>query len=317
MSLVTIIVPVYNVEKYLNRCINSILCQTYTDIELLLIDDGSTDSSGSICEEYAIKDSRVHVFHKENGGVSKARNWGLNMARGEWITFVDSDDWVHKDFVKKRLDLALKDNAEITYCDVEYVYATHNVYCKTAEQVDDRVSTVNSWILSRTTYSPIILAKKSLFEKHNLKYIEGLRFGEDFNLIIKLVMHANKVSHIKEALYYYNKQNEGSAMTKLHLCRDDLQFVYTDLIESFKKEGIYKQCIEMISWCVLEYKLVCIVKGEHSFKELRNFIPESHLFIFTNGFLDMKSKLLLSFYKMGFTWLADFLLWVYRIKNKV
>ena len=91
---ITVIVPVYNTEKYLRRCVDSILAQTFTDFELLLIDDGSTDGSGAICDEYAKKDSRVRVFHKEIGGVSSARNLGLDKAYGEWISFVDSDDWI-------------------------------------------------------------------------------------------------------------------------------------------------------------------------------------------------------------------------------
>ena len=312
--MISIIVPVYNVEKYLHHCIDSILAQTYIDFELLLINDGSTDRSNEICDEYAMKDSRIRVFHKDNEGVSKARNWGLDNANGEWITFVDSDDWVRNDFLQKRLELALEEDADITYCDVEYVYSTHNQYCNTASQFEGKVATVNSWILSRTTYSPILLVKKSLFDKHNLRYIEGLHFGEDFDLIIKLVMYANKVSHVKEALYYYNKQNDGSAMTKLHLYRDELQTVYVDLIDTFKKEGIYTQCLEMISWCILEYKLVCIVNGEHSFKELKDFIPESHSFIFSNGFLDFKSKIMLFLYNYKCSWLANLMLWVYNLK---
>lgn len=94
MPKISVIVPVYNTEQYLPRCIDSILAQTFTDFELLLIDDGSKDSSGKICDESAAKDSRIRVFHKENGGVSSARNMGLNNAQGEWITFVDSDDYL-------------------------------------------------------------------------------------------------------------------------------------------------------------------------------------------------------------------------------
>lgn len=90
--LVSVIVPVYNAEKYLNRCVDSILSQTMTDFELLLIDDGSKDDSGRICDEYAEKDARVRAFHKPNGGVSSARNLGLNNARGNWIAYVDADD---------------------------------------------------------------------------------------------------------------------------------------------------------------------------------------------------------------------------------
>lgn len=95
--MISIIVPVYNTEKYLDQCIQSILSQTYTDYELLLVDDGSTDSSGVICDRYAEQDSRVREFHKPNGGVSSARNMGLDNARGEWIGWVDSDDYIDAD----------------------------------------------------------------------------------------------------------------------------------------------------------------------------------------------------------------------------
>ena len=96
---ISVIAPVYNVEKYLPRCIDSILAQTFTDFELLLIDDGSKDHSREICDEYAKKDSRIRVFHKENGGVSSARNLGLDNVKGEWITFVDSDDYLKMEFL--------------------------------------------------------------------------------------------------------------------------------------------------------------------------------------------------------------------------
>ena len=99
MPKISVIVPVYKAEKYICRCVDSILAQTFTDFELLLIDDGSPDNSGAICDEYAASDSRVKVFHKENGGVSSARNVGLDNACGEWITFVDADDWIAETFI--------------------------------------------------------------------------------------------------------------------------------------------------------------------------------------------------------------------------
>lgn len=98
--LVSVIVPVYKAEKWLHRCVDSILAQTMEDFELLLIDDGSPDRSGEICDEYAVKDSRVRVFYKENGGVSSARNLGLDNAQGEWISFVAADDWVEVDYLE-------------------------------------------------------------------------------------------------------------------------------------------------------------------------------------------------------------------------
>ena len=114
---ISVIVPVYNAEKYLHRCIDSVLAQTYTDFELLLIDDGSKDQSGEICDEYAQKDARVRVFHQENGGVSSARNLGLDNAKGEWVTFVDSDDWAKPYYIEHLV-------ASIDGADLVVAYAT-------------------------------------------------------------------------------------------------------------------------------------------------------------------------------------------------
>ena len=113
---ISVIVPVYNVEVYLPRCINSLLNQTYTDFELILVDDGSSDSSGAICDEYAVKDNRVRVIHQENKKLSGARNTGLDMAQGEWITIVDSDDWVHKEFLNVLASKA-DSSVDVILCD--------------------------------------------------------------------------------------------------------------------------------------------------------------------------------------------------------
>lgn len=109
MPLISIIIPVYNSEKTLNRCVNSILNQTFMDWELLLVDDGSTDKSGKICDQYALKDFRIRVFHKKNGGVSSARNTGLDYAIGSWITFVDSDDFIDATFLDTLIRLQSSD----------------------------------------------------------------------------------------------------------------------------------------------------------------------------------------------------------------
>lgn len=314
--MITIIVPIYNSARFLDKCINSILSQSYTDFELLLVNDGSTDNSGVICDLYSQKDSRVRVIHKPNGGVSSARNLGIDQARGEWITFVDSDDWVNEDFLKKRYELAIVENADVSYCDVELIYNDTTEYCSTAEINPKEATQVNSWILSRTTYSPIILVKKELLDKHELRYPAGVRLCEDFNLILKIILHAKKTVHVKEALYYYNKQNGESTMHNLHLYRDDLQIVYSDLIDVFKSLGKYDLYIERISWCILEYKLVSVLNREHSFSELRDFYPESHNYIWTNVFLDFKSKIFLTLYKMRLDFFADIILLLYHFRKE-
>lgn len=116
--LISVIVPVYNVELYLKKCINSIINQTYKNIEIILIDDGSTDCSGRLCDELAMNDSRIQVIHKENGGLSDARNAGLNIANGEYYCFIDSDDYITDDFVEILLSNAIKNKSEIAVCNM-------------------------------------------------------------------------------------------------------------------------------------------------------------------------------------------------------
>ena len=118
-DLVSVIVPIYKVEKYLGKCVDSIINQTYKNLEIILVDDGSPDNSGKICDEYAKKDNRIKVIHKENGGLSSARNAGLDVATGEFIAFVDSDDRIHLDFVEKLYRAIKEENADIASCYVE------------------------------------------------------------------------------------------------------------------------------------------------------------------------------------------------------
>lgn len=118
---ISCIVPVYNVEKYLRRCVDSILNQTFTDFELILVDDGSLDNSPAICDEYAVKDSRIKVIHKVNGGVSSARNVGLDVAKGEWICFVDSDDLIEADYMQKMYEAAINNNSDFIMCGIQQI----------------------------------------------------------------------------------------------------------------------------------------------------------------------------------------------------
>jgi len=127
MPKISVIVPVYNVEKYLAKCIDSILAQTFTDFECILINDGSPDNSPAICDEYAKKDERMKVIHKENGGVSSARNTGLDIAQGEWITFADSDDWVDENYLELMYSNAIKNNCDLSICGFKSVDEKGNI----------------------------------------------------------------------------------------------------------------------------------------------------------------------------------------------
>ena len=121
MYLISVIIPVYNIEQYLPRCLDSVIAQTYNNLEIILVDDGSTDSSGEICDKYSLLDNRIKVIHKSNGGVSSARNEGLEVAKGDYIGFVDGDDIIEKDMYQILLDNAIKYHCEMSCCQIDTI----------------------------------------------------------------------------------------------------------------------------------------------------------------------------------------------------
>ena len=179
---ISVIVPVYNTEKYLHHCIDSILSQTFTDFELLLIDDGSKDSSGAICDEYAAKDNRVRVFHKENGGVSSARNLGLDNATGEWIAFVDADDYLAPSY--------LYDFVQNLSNDVKLLV------CAYGSQITSSVDFINDMLLDKISWCMYYkLYKKECLNLSNaLDVPSEINIGED---LIANIIYAQKIKYIR------------------------------------------------------------------------------------------------------------------------
>lgn len=203
MPKISVIVPVYNTEKYLNRCIDSILAQTFTDFELLLIDDGSKDSSGTICDEYAAKDARVRVFHKENGGVSSARNLGLDNAKGEWIAFVDSDDWVKDRYL----------SAFISKCDdsTQMMIQGIEIVGKHGKEINipflPSIAFLDSIVLMSRYgclgHTPTKLFKKSIIDSINIRFNLNYTFCEDEHFVLMYLSIINQIIVVKEKNYYY------------------------------------------------------------------------------------------------------------------
>lgn len=204
--MISIIVPVYNAEQYLHRCIDSILTQSYINFELLLVDDGSPDNCGAICDEYATQDSRVRVLHKENGGVSSARNLGLDNAKGEWITFVDSDDWVESEFLEKMMATA---DAELVVGgnvrpSGELKQATDKLY-DTASMADFLEEHLNGSLL-RAPWGKLL--RYSIIEHYHIRFDEHIRFGEDTIFIYKYLCQCQVVSTISSCGYHYTDKDD-------------------------------------------------------------------------------------------------------------
>lgn len=210
---ISIIVPIYNVEKQLSECIESILNQTFMNFELILVDDGSPDKCGEICDEYEKKDKRIKVIHKKNGGLSDARNAGLDIAKGKYIGFVDSDDIIHPEMYERMYNCINKYNADIVQCKFKKF--------KTIEDINKLSNITNDNIEHYTSKEAIIdmidnnkinvniwnkLYKRELFESE--RFPKG-KIHEDEFLTYKLIYKSNKVTYINEELYYYYQNDNG------------------------------------------------------------------------------------------------------------
>lgn len=215
-ALISVIVPVYNVEKYLPKCIESIMAQTYTDLEILLIDDGATDSSGAICDEYARRDERIRVIHKENGGLSDARNRGIEEARGEYIGFVDSDDHIAPDMYEELYGLICRYGVSMSACDVCDVREGTEPAPTTKmerELLADREEAMRIVLDGRINYAYAWnkLYHRDLFE--SIRYPVG-KYIEDFFVILPLIEKAGRVAFSPRQMYYY-LHRENSIMTSV------------------------------------------------------------------------------------------------------
>lgn len=207
---VSVIVPVYGVEACLDKCVESILQQTYSDWELILVDDGSPDRSGVLCDEWAERDKRIKVFHKENGGVSSARNLGIEKAEGTWITFVDADDAIGPDTLEKCSKYF--DIADVIRFSMKFIYSEDGKEFK-----DYIIPTLtHEEYLSRIVARETILGVcggfylRKTFVENNIKFDKNLVNGEDWVVLLQLVLLANDVAILPDTLYLYNKTNENS-----------------------------------------------------------------------------------------------------------
>ena len=231
---VTIVIPVYNVEKYLSKCIKSVINQTYKNIEIILVDDGSKDNSGIMCDNFAKKDSRITVVHKENGGLSSARNVGIEIATGESVFFVDSDDYISEDCISKMVELMETYNADISIVQMKYILENMNEEYITNEKekvyVMDTERAIEESLYQRlyTCCAPAKLYKRNVIGK--IRFPLG-RISEDLATCHLFLSNAQKIVYSSYYGYYY-RQHEASIMHVFNPKRLDA-LEWTESIEQF------------------------------------------------------------------------------------
>lgn len=226
MDKISVIVPVYNVEKYLNRCIESIVNQSYKNLEIILVDDGSTDASGEICEEWKKKDSRIVVFHKENGGASSARNIGLKHAMGEYIGFVDSDDWIEKNMFERLYFLIKEHNANMSICQMK----SSKKMKQPVIEIWDKKEHLEHFFRVNGKNGIVSICRR-LIKKEELEgyqFIEG-RMNEDIHASYYLAHKCETTVCTNEELYTYFKNNEGVTNSRFTKKKLDLLIIWEEV----------------------------------------------------------------------------------------
>lgn len=238
-NIVSIIIPVYNVREYLDDCVYSVINQTYKNLEIILVDDGSTDGSGSMCDEYAKLDNRVIVIHKVNGGLSDARNLGLEKTTGNWILFVDSDDYIDEDMVRDMLSIGLVNEADMVICGINILdppnsrrqcfFESIETECLKNELLDARNG---FWMTSWNR-----ICKASLYK--DIKFPVG-KIHEDEDTTYRLIDRCNKIMGTSKCFYNYRIRS-GSIMTHPStLYNVDLVGIFYNKYQYFKSKKEYK-----------------------------------------------------------------------------
>lgn len=201
-EIISVIVPIYKVEEYLERCINSILDQTYKNLDIILVDDGSPDECPNICEEYAKKDDRIKVIHKKNGGLSDARNYGINIAIGQYISFVDSDDYIDKNMYQDMINELRKNNADIVSCAINNVYSDRIESSQIEEIIYDTESALKNLILGRNLDQTVW---NKLYKKDVINGIlfEKGKINEDDFWTYQVFANSKKIITVNKPLYNY------------------------------------------------------------------------------------------------------------------
>lgn len=243
--LVSVIVPVYNVEQYLDVCVNSIINQTYKNLEIILVDDGSTDASETICDEWALKDDRIKVIHKENGGLSDARNTGMRMSEGEYIFFVDSDDYIKGNAIEELVCALERDNADIVIAD--------SICFNDGEDVQESAyfgenKLYNQYQAAEHYASLAWSAWNKLYRRDvhiSIEFPVG-RIHEDEAIMFYLIANSQKILHIGQQLYYYRKRKGSITEQEYSIKKMDWYYCWKNNIEYVinKFPNAYEQVLD-------------------------------------------------------------------------
>ena len=300
MHKVSVIIPVYNVSKYIERCAHSLLNQSLKEMEFIFVDDCSSDDSvlrlKKVISQYQERNEYVKIIHHtKNLGLTSARNSGLSVATGEFIAHCDSDDYVHPDMYKLFYERALSADADLVLCDFYFSLPNNVLHEHKTIAVTSKQDTIKNYIAYGWTVVWNMIVKKSIYDKYNLHSPEHVTYCEDFFLTIRQLVYAEKIAKVDMPLYYYNRANVSSIMHNLnHSSMLDEKRVYLETIELFRDLGVATDYEKEMSWRVLKNKQDLILNPE-THNEFLSIYPISHKYIVScpSSFCNNKIKLMM------------------------
>lgn len=322
--MISIVVPIYNVEKYLVKCIESITAQTYRNLEIILVNDGSTDSCGKICDVYAERDKRIKVIHKANGGLSDARNAGIEAAEGYYIGFVDSDDYINVNMYERLINIMNADNSQIAVCNFSLVYeeTEKNIY-------EDKNFDNNNLLIDnkdklveycmKSNYDAFTVAWNKLYKRelfNGIRYPKG-KIHEDVFTTYKLLYKAEKISYTKNAMYYYLQRKTSimgqkfnvKRLHRLEALQEQLEFYISRKEQEMWDITLFYYKLFLIHMIIAVEKSAEIDRDIiNSYKVFYNVQIRKHL---RNSNIEFKKK---AGYWMFYRF-PNIYLWIYKQKN--
>lgn len=299
LPLVSIIVPVYNAEDTLHIAIDSILAQTYQNIELVIVDDCSKDNT--LNKLYKYKDGEINnnfsikiISHETNKGVASARNTGLENASGEYIYYVDADDWIDDKTIEILIKEQQKNDSDIVGCNW-YLSFNQNerrmnqpVFTSSLEAIQKMTNGTMRWNLW------LFMGKRSLYEKYNIRFISGMNMGEDLMVMMRLFIHSNHVSFVNKALYHYGQSNNDS-LTKTYSEKHRLEVaINLQKVEESINDSSFSHTIgDGINFLKLNIKLPLLISNKESdYKKWEEWFPEANPYVMKNIELPFRTRLL-------------------------
>ncbi|MDQ1086638.1 glycosyltransferase [Siphonobacter sp. SORGH_AS_1065] len=287
---ISVIVPVYKTEKYLSKCIDSLLAQTYKDFEIILINDGSPDSSGEICDDYACKDTRIRVIHQENKGVSSARNAGIFAAKGRYSIHIDSDDYVEENMLHDFHTIACSTKADVIISDyyVDFLNTTKYVKQKCSGSIKECIQDILTEKLHGFTWNKLI--KHSLYKDHNITFPSDVNMGEDLVTVVKILYFSNSIEYLPKAYAHYVQHTDSCIATR-HKTTFESQIRVVDILENFFQGNLdFTHSIRMHKVFV---KKELLFYGNYPKEEVRNIYANVNKYILSYPSLSTVNKLLL------------------------